>query len=272
MKKAVSIILKGRNEGETVVKVMSIAGSDSFSGAGIQADLKTFRLFGVYGFTVITSVTSQNTRAVKDIFNIPPDIVASQIEAILEDSRVSGVKIGMIGDELSTDVIGEKIENHGLINIVLDPVIFSHSGTIFLQKKHLSKVKKELIPLSDIVTPNISEAEILTGRKISDLKGAKDAALAICEMGADSVLIKGGHANYGKIDLLLTGGDFHEFDNEDVATLPVHGTGCILSSAIVCGIASGENTFDSCRNAIDFVHDSIKNALKIGSDQRIAPI
>jgi len=255
---------------EVIVKVMSIAGSDPFSGAGVQADLQTFRSFGVYGFTVITAVTSQNTKAVKDIFDIPPEIVASQIEAVLEDSGVNGVKIGMVGDELSIDVIFEKIKSYALTNVVLDPVISSHSGTVFLEKSHLAKVKKDLIPLSDMVTPNISEAEVLTGRKIGDLDGAKEAASAISDMGADSVLIKGGHADYGKIDLLFTGGEFHEFDNETIATIPVHGTGCLLSSSIVCALAKGETMYDSCRIAISFVQDSIKNAQKIGSDQLIA--
>ncbi len=259
-------------EGKRLLKVMSIAGSDPFSGAGIQADLKTFRRFGVYGFTVITAVTSQNTKEVKDVFDIPSEVVAEQIEAVVEDSEVSGVKIGMIGSDRSIDVIKEKIESHGLTNIVLDPVIASHNGTIFLKESHIAKLKKDLIPCADLVTPNIREAEILSGRTIVDLDDAKKAALDIKDLGAGSVLIKGGHADYGKTDLLYTDDEFHYFGNETIDTVPVHGTGCLLSSAIVCGLASGYTNIESCQAAVDFVQDSIKNAKKIGSDQLIAMI
>ncbi len=245
--------------------VLTIAGSDPSGGAGIQADLKTMCAFGVYGMSVITAVTVQNTQKVYDVQEITPEIVAGQIDAVFEDIDVHAVKIGMVSDAGIIRVILERLKKHGAKNIVVDPVMVSKSGYRLLRSEAESAVL-ELAAIADVVTPNIPEAEIMTGVKITDEAGMEKAAGIILSAGAKAALVKGGHLASGSADDLLmtqTGRVFYRAQRID--TKNTHGTGCTLSSAIACMLAEGESVKTAVEKAKEYVTGAIKNALDIGS-------
>lgn len=250
-------------------RVLTIAGSDPSSGAGIQADLKTFTAFGVYGITVLTSITVQNTKGVEGIYDLPPNFVASQLESVLNDIGADAVKTGMLSTAEVVQVTCEAIRRFQIPNLLVDPVMKSHAGQRLLKEEAVQILKEELIPLATVVTPNIPEAEVLSGIKIESLDEMKEAAKEIYRLGAGSVLVKGGHLEEGAVDILYDGRKFTEFRAERIVAKEVHGTGCVYSAAITVGLAQGKSLRKSIEEAKDFVTRAIKQALSLGSGLKL---
>ncbi|RID82285.1 bifunctional hydroxymethylpyrimidine kinase/phosphomethylpyrimidine kinase [Mesobacillus zeae] len=250
----------------TVRKALTIAGSDSGGGAGIQADLKTFQELGVYGTSAITAVTAQNTLGVQDIYPMSPKMVAAQIDCIGEDIGTDALKTGML---FSADIIitvAERINHYGWQAIV-DPVMIAKGGASLLQTEAVEAVKKYLMPCALVVTPNIPEAEVLTGVRISTEEDKKHAAVLLHKLGAKHVIIKGGHdenSHDSASDLLYNGQDFSYFTSARIPTKNTHGTGCTFSAALTAGIANGESVMDSAKLAKDFIQMAIQDDLNIG--------
>ena len=245
--------------------VLTVAGSDSGGGAGIQGDLKTIALLGSYGASAITALTAQNTLGVTAIHPVPPDFLAAQLDAVLSDLPVDVLKIGMLFSPENTALLAEKIVQYGIRMVVLDPVMSSKGGLALLEEEALSVLKKRLIPLSYLLTPNIPEAEQLTGFAINDAAGAELAARALHLMGARNVLIKGGHLREGAVtDLLFDGLSFTRFTAPRVHTRNTHGTGCTLASAIASYLAQGEPLPGAVLRAKLFITRAIKFAQPLG--------
>ena len=245
-------------------KVLTIAGSDCSGGAGIQADLKTFSAHGVYGMSVITAVTAQNTQGVFAVQDISRDVIEQQIEAIFDDIEVDGVKIGMVSQVQTIEGIAEQLKKYLPQIIVLDPVMISKSGYHLLNPEAEVTLIKKLLPIAMIVTPNIPEAEVMTNRSISTLKQMEEAAKAIAHMGAKNVLIKGGHLEDDSVDILFDGQEFTYFTSVRIATKNTHGTGCTLSSAITANLALGYSLNQAIALAKEYITIAIQNSLSIG--------
>ncbi len=208
-----------------VPKALTIAGSDSGGGAGIQADLKTFAALGVYGASVLTAITAQNTRGVTAIHEVPPDVVAAQIRAVLDDIGADAVKTGMLSSSAIIGVVAGELRRYGVRRLVVDPVMVAKSGHHLLRPDAVQALKSMLLPLATVLTPNLPEAEVLVGMRLTDDAGIRDAARAIHGMGARHVVIKGGHRAGPAVDLLFDGREFREFSAERVDTPHTHGTG-----------------------------------------------
>ncbi|MDP6924086.1 MAG: bifunctional hydroxymethylpyrimidine kinase/phosphomethylpyrimidine kinase [Candidatus Scalindua sp.] len=255
-------------------KVLTIAGSDSCCGAGVQADLKVINTLGAYGTSAITAVTAQNTLGVSSVFNVPASIVGQQIEAVISDIGADSLKTGMLVSEDIVEIICDMFRKHSLNNLVVDPVITSHKGERLLSDEGVNKLVSDLIPLSCLVTPNIPEAEILTDRKIENLSDIKDAACAMFEQGATNVLIKGGHVDdyeNGEItDLFYDGIEFQYFSEKRINTDNVHGTGCMYSAAIATELAKGNEMISSIIVAKKFITNIIKESTMPGKGNRLA--
>ena len=223
------------------VRVLSIAGSDSGGGAGIQADLKTFAALGCFGMTAITAITAQNTQGVRAIHGIPPDMLRAQIDAVVEDIGVDAVKIGMLHAPEVVLVVADAIRRHRLPNVVLDPVMVATSGDRLIAEETVAVLVRELFPLAALVTPNLDEGGWLLGRTIADEDALDAAAGDLLALGARAVLLKGGHLPGERVvDLLaLPGGTRHRLASVRIATHNGHGTGCTLSSAIAAHLARG---------------------------------
>lgn len=245
-------------------KVLTIAGSDSSGGAGIQADLKTFSAHGVFGMSVITAVTAQNTQGVFAVQDISPDMIASQLDAIFTDIEVDAVKIGMVSQIETIKVIAEKLRQYNPKHIVVDPVMVSKSGYDLLSPDAKETLIKELIPLATVVTPNLPEAEVITGNKISTLEEMKAAAVEIYTMGAKAVLVKGGHLEDDATDLSFDGTHFTYFRGSRIQSNNTHGTGCTLSSAITSNLANEDELVDAIRQAKNYITTAIKHSFSIG--------
>ncbi len=242
-------------------RALTIAGSDSSGGAGIQADLKTFQVLNVYGMSVITSITAQNTLGVKAIHDIPEDIVALQIDAVLEDINVDAAKTGMLSNANIINTVAEKVEQYKIEKIVIDPVMVAKSGARLLREDAVKELINKIIPLAFLVTPNISEAEIISGIKINFFESIKEACKIIQSLGAKNVLIKGGHLGGEKsIDVLFNGVEFYTFEVDRTNTKNTHGTGCTLSAAIAAELAKGKDIITSVKIAKDFITLAIKEA------------
>ena len=250
---------------QKIPKALTIAGSDSGGGAGIQADLKTFFSLGVYGSSVITAITAQNTKEVTAVHNVPLDIIEKQIDAVLSDIGADAVKIGMLFNSETIKIIANSLKNHNMTNIVLDPVMVAASGAKLLRDDSIEALKKELIPLSLIITPNIPEAEVLVNKKIETIDDVKNTAKEILNLGCKSVLMKGGHLklNNGVIDVFYNGNEFIEIKNNKIDKVG-HGTGCTLSSAIAANISKGMELREAVKSAIDYVHNALENGFKVG--------
>jgi hydroxymethylpyrimidine/phosphomethylpyrimidine kinase len=244
---------------------LTIAGSDSSGGAGIQADLKTFQAHGVFGMSAITAVTVQNTRKVYDIQEIDPRIVHDQIVCLFEDAQIHAVKIGMVASIELIKAIAEALKAVKPPPVVLDPVMISKSGYRLLNRDAQDALIQHLFPLSDVVTPNIYEAEALIGKKIRTDDEMKIAAKEILRLGADNVVVKGGHLGGDRAtDILYDGQTFQALERRRVETKNTHGTGCTFSSAIAANIARGKGFFEAATLAKTYITGAIEHSLSIG--------
>ena len=248
----------------SIAKAMTIAGSDSGGGAGIQADLKTFGAFGVYGTSVLTAITAQNTLGVSAVLELPPDLVATQIEAILSDIGTDAVKTGMLANSEIIRVVATEIKERGITNLVVDPVMVAKGGDRLLQEEAVTVLRNLLIPLSRVVTPNLPEAAVLVGRDVDSLEDAIQAAIDIVDMGCSSVVVKGGHLHGDAVDVFYDGNVIREFTAARVDTSSTHGTGCTFASAITAGLAKGVSIEDAVAQAKEYVTGAIRNAFPIG--------
>ncbi|HHT9115579.1 MAG: bifunctional hydroxymethylpyrimidine kinase/phosphomethylpyrimidine kinase [Planctomycetes bacterium] len=253
-------------------KVLTIAGSDTGGGAGIQADIKTITALGGYATTVITALTAQNTLGVQSIFEIPASFVAQQIDAIMTDIGTDAVKTGMLLNKGIVDVVSLKIKEHNIKHVVVDPVMISKNEKRLLSIDAVNALTSQLFPLSSLVTPNIPEAEYLSDMRIKTLPDAEEAAKRIHQLGPQNVLIKGGHAgkswdmkNEGKaIDILYDGKSFEYIEGEYIPTKNTHGTGCTYASAIATYLAKGFGLKEAVIQAKEFVTASIRKSFNPG--------
>ncbi|MGH7604714.1 MAG: bifunctional hydroxymethylpyrimidine kinase/phosphomethylpyrimidine kinase [Gemmatimonadaceae bacterium] len=246
---------------------LTIAGSDSGGGAGIQADLKTFQRFGVFGTCAITAVTAQNTRGVDAWEPVSVALVRAQIDSVASDLPPSAFKTGMLATAAIASAVAEAIDANSLRNYVLDPVMVASSGDALLERDAIEVITKQLIPRAYLVTPNIREAEMLVGSAIEDEDGMALAAQAIVsEMGAHAALVKGGHLASGDRVLdVLYDGNARTFRGQRLGSTSTHGTGCTLSAAITAQLAKGESLHAAVRRSIDYVQNAIRTAPGIGS-------
>jgi len=244
---------------------LTIAGSDSGGGAGIQADLKTFHQFGVFGTSVITAVTAQNTVGVRSWEALPVILVADQLDAVAEDLRPAAVKSGMLGSAEVTLAVASGLERHGLPNYVLDPVMVASSGDRLLQRDAEQLMALRLVPLAALVTPNLDEATVLVGEEVRDVAAMERAARRLVEMGAGAALVKGGHLT-GElvVDVLVTKTAARRFTAPRLPGPGAHGTGCTLSAAIAAGLALGRPLERAVEDGLDFVHRAIAAAPRLG--------
>jgi len=244
---------------------LTIAGSDSGGGAGIQADLKTFQAFSVFGVSAITSITSQNTVGVRSVQDIDPDIVGDQIDMIMEDMGCNAAKTGMVSNIKIIETIAGRVKKYNIDKLVIDPVMVSKSGDRLLKKEAENILIKKLLPLSYLITPNVHEAEIISGIKISGIEDAKKAAKKIADLGVYNILMKGGHLKEDKaIDILYSDKKYTVIESERIDSQNTHGTGCTLSSAITAALAQDNNLVDAVHIAKEYVTRAIKNAPDIG--------
>ncbi len=244
--------------------LLTIAGSDCSGGAGIQADLKTFSALCTYGMSVVTSVVAENTSRVLSVHNVPVDIIKEQIDAVFEDIAVDGLKLGMLNDIDTMKAVAEKLNQYNPANVIVDPVMVAKGGHVLMRPEAINTLKKEIIPLAFLLTPNIPEAELITESKINTLEDMKNAALKICNMGCENVLVKGGHLKGDAVDVLYNEGGFFTFTSKRIDTKNTHGTGCTLSSAIAAYIAKGYTVKDAVENAKIYVTRAIEHSLSIG--------
>lgn len=249
---------------ELYPRALTIAGSDSGGGAGIQADLKTFAAFGVYGTSAITAVTAQNTLRVSQVLSLPLDLIAAQIDAVAVDIGTSAVKTGMLSNTAIIETVKAKIEEHNLRPLVIDPVMVAKSGDFLLHPDAI-KALREFLSSATVVTPNVPEAEALSGRKITDFDDAKSAAKAIHALGPHAVVIKGGHFSGDEsTDLLFDGENFTEFPTKRIVTTSTHGTGCTFASAVTAGLAQGLRLGQAVADAKDYVTKALYHAFPVG--------
>lgn len=248
---------------QSLPKALTIAGSDSGGGAGIQADLKTFAAHGVYGTSAITAVTAQNTREVIAIAEVPEEVVAAQIDSVLEDIGAQAIKTGMLSSARIVSTVAERIEAWGIPTVV-DPVMISKGGSPLLAPDAIGAVKRELVPKATIVTPNLHEAAALTGIDIESDEQAKEAARRLHNMGTSIVVIKGGHRPGPPIDLVFDGRDFGELSAERVDTENTHGTGCTFSAAIAANLALGFGPLESIARAKWYLTEALRTSVRIG--------
>jgi len=244
--------------------LLTIAGSDSCGGAGIQADLKTFSAHKAFGMSVITAVTAQNTQGVLAVQDISPEIIQKQIEAIFEDISVDAVKIGMVSKTETIKIIAETLSKYPVQNLVVDPVMISKSGFDLLKPEAKEALIKYLLPMATVVTPNLPEAEVITGMKVNSLEEMKEAAEKIYEMGPQYVLVKGGHLEGEAVDILYDGADFMYYNSPRINTKNTHGTGCTLSSAIASNLGKGFPIAEAIENAKRYITSAIEKSFSIG--------
>lgn len=243
---------------------LTIAGSDSSGGAGIQADLKTMTVNGVYAMSVITALTAQNTQGVSGILDVSPEFITSQMDAVFTDIYPDAIKIGMVSSPEIVEAIAKSLEKYEAKNIVLDPVMVATSGAVLLKEEAMDSLINRLIPLADVITPNIPEGEILAGMKIENEDDMEKAAEIIGEKYNCAVLLKGGHKVNDANDLLYRKGDFKWFLSERIDNNNTHGTGCTLSSAIAANLAKGEDLNQAIKNAKEYLTGALRAGLNLG--------
>jgi hydroxymethylpyrimidine/phosphomethylpyrimidine kinase len=249
---------------QTPPKALTIAGSDSGGGAGIQADLKTFAALGVYGSSVVTAVTAQNTRGVFAVAEVPEEVIALQIDVVLEDIGAAAVKTGMLSSASIVQTVAGRLEAWGVEMLVVDPVMVAKGGHPLLQQSAVAAVKEHLLPLALVVTPNIPEAEVLSGITIDSPDAAREAARAIGALGPRWVVIKGGHQAGDATDLVYDGGHFAEFSAQRIDTPNTHGTGCTFSAAIAALLARGVPPLEAIEAAKIWLTGAIRASYAIG--------
>ena len=255
-----------------VYKVLAIAGSDSGGGAWIQADIKTITALGCYATTVVTALTAQNSLGVHSVFEIPAPFVGQQIDAVMTDIGTDAVKTGMLLNKDIVEVVSAKIKEYQITNVVVDPVMLSKNGKRLLSPDAVHALTSQLFPLSSIVTPNIPEAECITGLKIKSVSHAEEAAKCIYQLGPSHVLIKGGHAGKSwdmknkdtAIDVLYDGKSFEHIEGEYIPTKNTHGTGCTYASAIAAFLAKGTGLTEAVVQAKKFVTTAIQKSFDLG--------
>lgn len=253
---------------KTYRRVLTIAGSDSGGGAGIQADLKTFAANGCYGMSVITALTAQNTQGVAGIHPVPVEFVERQLDAVLGDIGADAVKIGMLYSAELIAAVAGKLRAYGVQRVVVDPVMVAQSGDKLLQDDAVEALKRHLFPLAEIITPNLPEAAVLLGREVAGAADMESAAADLLQWGCRHVLVKGGHLDGdGSEDVLVSAGSpgAERFGDERIQTRNTHGTGCTLSSAIAAHLAKGEDMAEAVGHAKEY----IRRAIRAGADYRI---
>ncbi len=245
---------------------LTIAGSDSGGGAGIQADLKTFSRFGVFGTSVVAAITAQNTLGVTQWSAVAAEMIRAQLDAVATDLRPAATKSGMLADAEVVATVARGLRDHALAPYVLDPVMVATSGDVLLEAGAISAIRDKLVPLADLVTPNLDEARILVGEPVTDVASMLAAARRLVTLGAKAALVKGGHLTGREtIDVLYDGAAEHTFRHPRLDTRHTHGTGCTLSSAIVAHLALGHSLVDSVERSLDYVHRAIATAPGLGA-------
>ncbi len=252
-------------------QALTIAGSDSGGGAGIQADLKTFQMRGVFGTSVITAVTAQNTLGVFDIHPVPLSTIQAQIKAVAEDFTISAVKIGMLGNAQIIETVAEMLERYPFEKLVLDPVMIAKGGAPLLQQNAVSALKRYILPKALVITPNLPEAEALTGIRIDDQQSAREAAGILRQSGVNTVVIKGGHSQQSQsavcFDWIFTPEGEFTLQSPRYPTKHTHGTGCTFSACITAELAKGKDVEQAIRTAKKFISAAIRHPLNIGQGQ-----
>ncbi len=246
---------------------LTIAGSDSGGGAGLQADIKAFQANGVYGMSVVAAVTAQNTQGVTASFDLPDAIITAQIDAVAKDFKIHAVKTGMLSSEAIIHAVADGIERHRLGPVVVDPVMVATSGDLLLQSNAVEALKSRMLPLADLLTPNTHEAEVLAGFPVITLDDARRAAKVILAMGPQAVLVKGGHleGEADAVDVLVGVEGETLFRAERIDTKNTHGTGCTLASAIAANLAKGYDLREAIRRAKAYLTEAIRHSLSIGN-------
>jgi len=245
-------------------KVLTIAGSDSGAGAGIQADLKAIAAMGAYGTTAITSITAQNTLGVKGVYNLPLEMIEAQIDAVMEDISADAVKTGMLATREIILLVSKKVKEYKMDKLVVDPVMVATSGDILLENDAVDTLIHELMPLAEVVTPNIKEAEVLSGLTIDTIHDMEAAAKQIAKMGPKYVIVKGGHRREDAMDILYDGKETFYFPGERVNTNNTHGTGCTYSAALAACIAQEITMIDAVGRVKQYITKGLANSLAIG--------
>ncbi|WP_078381597.1 bifunctional hydroxymethylpyrimidine kinase/phosphomethylpyrimidine kinase [Sutcliffiella halmapala] len=249
-----------------VYKALTIAGSDSGGGAGIQADLKTFQELDVFGMSAITAITAQNTLGVQGVYPVPLEAVIEQMASIQADLQPDALKTGMLFSSELIEAVALNVKNYQWGNLVVDPVMIAKGGAKLLQEEAIRSLRESLIPLATVITPNIPEAEVLTERTIDTIDQRKQAARMLHKLGATYVVIKGGHGKEEElVDLLFDGESFLELTSKRIPTKNTHGTGCTFAAAITAQLAKGHSVESAVRVAKQFIHAAIEADLKIGS-------
>ena len=255
-------------------RLLSIAGSDSGGGAGIQADLKTFAALGCYGMTAITALTAQNTLGVRAIHGVSPEIVRDQIDAVAQDMGVDAVKIGMLHSPQIMQTVAAAIDRHGLQNVVVDPVMVATSGAVLIDSPAIAVRVRELFYRAAVVTPNLDEASVLVGRVVDSEAAMESAAREVLSMGAPAVLLKGGHLTGGVVSdlLIMQNGDLHWMRAPRIETANSHGTGCTLSSAIAAYLALGASLLDAVQAGRAYVRGALESGAKVRTGAGNGPL
>jgi hydroxymethylpyrimidine/phosphomethylpyrimidine kinase len=248
----------------TVPKALTIAGSDSGGGAGIQADLKTFSAFRVFGTSVVTALTAQNSVGVHGVHEVPPEFVRAQMDAVLSDMGADAIKIGMLSSAPIIDAVAAGLRAHAHGPVVLDPVMIAKSGDALLRPEARQALSERLLSLAEVVTPNLHEASALAGMDVTTEKEMEEAARRILAFGPRTVLVKGGHLKDSATDILWDGKTFTRFPGERVPSTSTHGTGCTFSSAIAAGLARGRGLTDAIREAKAYVTAAIREGFQAG--------
>jgi len=246
-----------------MIRVLSIAGSDSCGGAGIQADIKTIHRLGAHALTAVTALTAQNSLGVEAVHPVPERFIAEQVRAVVKDSPPHAVKIGMLGSAAAIRVVAGLIQEHGLKNVVLDPVFRASTGARLLDDEALSSLAGELLPIVGVITPNLEEAATLLGRPVETLAQAEDAARELRKSGPD-VVVTGGHLPGECVDVLASGTGLHHFTGERLSSANTHGTGCVFSSALAVQLAFGREIPEAVRTAGAFTREAIRSGYACG--------
>lgn len=246
-----------------IPRALTIAGSDSGAGAGIQADLKTFAALDVYGLSALTAVTAQNTQGVRAVQELPPALIEAQIDAVLDDIGTDACKTGMLSSPAVIEAVSGRIRRWNL-RLVVDPVMVAKGGDALLHPEAVATLRSALLPLAEVVTPNLPEAQTLTGRPVETLAQMRDAARVIADLGPRHVVVKGGHSASAPVDIYFDGERFVEFAAERIATRHTHGTGCTFSAAITALLARGERVEAAIAGAKQYITEAIRAAPGIG--------